>query len=113
MENKVKVNIYGNEYNICGDADPEYINKLAEYINTRMEETNRNISNGNVLQIAILTALNIADEYFQLQNIRGDISGDLEQKANALISLLEDGIIGDVFSGIELTEPDTAAAEVK
>ena len=101
MDNKVKVNIYGNEYNIKGEADPEYIQKLAEYINKRMVETGRNITNGNVLQIAILTALNIADEYFQLQDMRGDISGALEQKAKALISMLEEGIIGDVFSGIE------------
>jgi cell division protein ZapA len=101
MENKVKVNIYGNEYNIKGDADPEYIQKLAEYINKRMVETGRNIANGNVLQIAILTALNIADEYFQLQEMKGDTSGALEQKAKALISMLEEGIIGDVFSGIE------------
>lgn len=101
MDNKVKVTIYGNEYNIKGDADPEYIQRLAEYINKRMAETGRNITNGNLVQIAILTALNIADEYFQIQEMRGDLSGALEQKAKALISMLEEGIIGDVFSGIE------------
>lgn len=101
MDNKVKVNIYGNEYNIKGEADPEYILRLAEYINKRMIETGRNITNGNVLQIAILTALNIADEYFQLQEMKGDVSGALELKAKSLISMLEEGIIGDVFSGIE------------
>lgn len=101
MENKVKVNIYGNEYIIKGDADPEYIERLAGYVNKRMVETGRTIASGNVLQIAILTALNIADEYFQLQSMKGDVSGALEQKAKSLISMLEEGIIGDTLSGIE------------
>ena len=101
MESKVKVNIYGNVYNIKGDAEPEYILKLAEYINDRMEEISRNISNGNALQIAILAALNIADEFFQLQEVKGDMSGAMEQKTKALISMLEEGIIGDVFARIE------------
>ncbi len=101
MDNKVKVNIYGNVYNIKGDAEPEYIQRLADYINERMEDMNRNITNGNAVQIAILTALNITDEYFQLQEMKGDVTGSLEQKANILISMLEEGIIGDTFADIE------------
>ncbi len=101
MDSKVKVNIYGNVYNIKGDAEPEYIQKLADYINSRMDEIGKNITNGNVLQIAILTALNIADEYFQLQEMKGDVTGAMEQKAKTLISMLEEGIIGDSFANIE------------
>lgn len=101
MESKVKVKIYGSEYSIKGDADPEYIQRLAEYLNNRMVETGKNLSSGNVLQIAILAALNIADEYFQLQGMKGDVSGELEQKAKALISMLEEGIIGDAFANIQ------------
>jgi cell division protein ZapA len=101
MESKVKVNIYGNEYSIIGEAQPEYIQKIAEYVNARMKDIAKTISNGNTAQIAILAALNIADEYFQMQEIKGDLSGEMERKTNALISMLEEGLIGDVFTGIE------------
>lgn len=97
MESKVKVKIYGNTYSIQGDTSPEYILHLAEYVNDRMENISRNISNSNPLQIAILAALNIADEYFQLQEIKGDLSGEMEQKTKVLISMLDEGLIGDVF----------------
>lgn len=99
-ENKVKVNIYGHTYTIQGDASPEYILQIAEYVNSKMEDVNKNISNGNLVQVAILTALNIADEYFQLKDMEVGITGELEQKTRALISMLDEGLIGDIFSNI-------------
>jgi cell division protein ZapA len=99
--NKVKVNIFGNTYNIQGDATPEYILQLAEFVNDKMGEVNKNITNANLVQIAILTALNIADEYFQLKEMKVGISGMLEQKTRALISMLDEGLIGDIFQQIE------------
>jgi cell division protein ZapA len=106
MESRVKVNIYGNEYNIAGEAEPEYILKLADFINTKMKEIGKTIATGNTAQIAILTALNIADEYFQLQDIKSsgavsDVAGEMEKKTRALISMLDEGLIGDIFTGTE------------
>lgn len=101
MENKVKVSIFGNEYSIMGDADQEYILKIAQYVNDRMQDISKNISSGNKVQIAILTALNIADEYFQLREMKSDISGEMEKKTKALISMLEEGLVGDIFSAAE------------
>jgi cell division protein ZapA len=101
MNNKVKVTIYGNTYNIQGDAAPEYIQKMADYVNEKMEEVGKNLQGGNIVQIAILAALNITDEYHQYKEMRTGIAGDLEQKTRALISMLDEGLIGDVFSGYE------------
>lgn len=98
MEHKVKVKIFGNMYNIQGDAEPEYIVKLAEYVNEKMQEVSQNLPSGNSLQIAILAALNIADEYFQLREIKSNLISDLERKTSALIHLLDEGLIGDVYS---------------
>ena len=98
--NKVKVKIFGNIYNIQGDAHPEYILQLAEYVNDKMEEVNSSISNANHVQIAILAALNIADELFQQREMKQGMSGALEQKTRALISMLDEGIIGDIFSAV-------------
>ena len=97
--NKVKVNILGQTYNIKGDAPPEYIMQLADYVNEKVEEVSRNVSGGSTLQLAILVSLNIADEYFQMKKINTGIEGVIEDKAREIISLLDEGLIGDIFSG--------------
>jgi len=96
---KVRVNIYGQTYNIRGDASPDYIQQLAEYVNEKMEDVGNNITSSNSLQIAILAALNIADEFFQIKKINAGIEGAVEDKAREIISLLDEGLIGDIFAG--------------
>jgi cell division protein ZapA len=96
---KVKVTILGQTYNIKGDTSPEYILELTDYVNKKMEEISGNVVSGNTLQIAILAALNIADECFQSKKIVNGIEGVFECKTKELITLLDEGIIGDTFSG--------------
>lgn len=96
---KVRVNILGQTYYIKGDAAPEYIMQLADYVNEKVEEVSGNISGANSLQLAILVSLNIADEYFQMKKISTGIEGAMGDKARELISLLDEGLIGDIFSG--------------
>jgi cell division protein ZapA len=100
---KVKVTILGQTYNIKGDTSPEYILELTDYVNRKIEEIGSNVVSGNTLQIAILAALNIADECFQSKKITDGIEGALECKTKELITLLDEGIIGDTFSGSDLS----------
>lgn len=98
---KVKVNIFGQTYSIKGDASEEYILELAGYVNEKMEEVQKIVSNTNSLQIAILAALNISDEYFQSRKLNTGIEGDIEEKTREIISMLDEGLIGDIFAGVE------------
>lgn len=102
MENKVKVQIFGATYNIQGEADTDYIVRLADYVNEKMKEVGGNLQTGNHLHIAILAALNIADEYFQMREIKRHLVSDLEKKANALITMLDEGLIGDIYSAAQM-----------
>ena len=64
--NKVKVRIYGQEYTIAGERDEETIKQIAAHVNDKMRQLGRSFSSngqgGGTL--AVLTAINIADEYF-------------------------------------------------
>lgn len=102
MENKVKVQIFGATYSIQGEADADYIVRLADYVNEKMEEVGGSPQAGNHLHVAILAALNIADEYFQMREIKRHLVSDLEKKANALITMLDEGLIGDVYSAAQM-----------
>lgn len=97
MSNKVRVSIYGNTYTIQGDASPEYIDSLSRYVSLKMDEVSRTMPSANTVQVAILAALNIADEYFQLKDMQTTDVAEIEKKTDMLISMLEDGIIGDIF----------------
>ena len=61
-ENKVVVNIFGEEYPIVGDNDPDYINGIAEYVDARMKEVASMSRSRARDKLAILTALSIASE---------------------------------------------------
>lgn len=105
VENRVKVSIYGGTYSIQGEAAPEYIERLARFVNERMEEVGRSLSSGTPLQVAVLAALNIADEYMQVRDLKVGLTGELEQKTRQLISLLDEGLVGDIFSQFETPRP--------
>lgn len=102
-QNRVRVTIYGQTYNINGDAPRDYIHQLADYLNDKMEEVQAHCAAANTAQVAILAALNVADEYFQLKKLKSGEESEVERKTMALISLLDQGLVGDVFTG---TRPD-------
>jgi|SRR5678815_1498768 cell division protein ZapA len=62
-----QVDIYGQSYNLRGDGDPAYIHELAAYVDGKMNQISDSSSTVDSLKVAILTALNIADEYHQMK----------------------------------------------
>jgi len=67
-KSKVTVEIFGESYPLKGDADPESIMKVATLLDERMRETAFSHPRMPTMMVAILAALNIADEYLRLQN---------------------------------------------
>lgn len=66
----VRVTIFGHEYTIRGEADPDYIRELANYVDEKMKEIERNTSLNLPLKVSILAAINLADEIFRLRATR-------------------------------------------
>lgn len=58
----VSVEIYGETYNVRGEGDPDYLTRLAKLVDTRMHDIAAQVSTADVKKIAILAALNLADE---------------------------------------------------
>ena len=63
----IRVEIYNQTYNIRSDGDTEYIIQLAEFVDSRMREISSGTLTVDSLKVAILAALHIADEYYQLK----------------------------------------------
>jgi len=62
----VHVEIFGQDYAVRGGEDPGYVERLASYVDEHMKEVSRVGGAVDSLRIAVLAALNIADERFQL-----------------------------------------------
>ncbi|MHB0971730.1 MAG: cell division protein ZapA [Thermoanaerobaculia bacterium] len=63
FDDRTTVEIYGQTYNVRGDGDPEYLKELARFVDTRMRDVAAEGATLDPMKIAILAALNIADEY--------------------------------------------------
>lgn len=78
--NKVIVSIFGEDYTVKGNESPEYMEMLASYVDRRMkmiQQRNFNLSN---TKIAVLTALNLADELNKLQEDYDEMVKTLEEE---------------------------------
>lgn len=78
--NRVKVEIFNQEYIVKGSENAEYIEMLAAYVDRRMrmiEQRNHSLS---IVKVAVLTALNLADELNKLQEDYDELVKVLEEE---------------------------------
>ena len=80
--NTVAVRIYGQEYNISGEASRDHIMRVADYVDSKMQEIGEAVVNASNSGVAVLAAVNIADEYFG----RESAIEELREKNDQLIS---------------------------
>jgi cell division protein ZapA len=88
----LKVNIYGTEYPIKGEVDVEYIRQVAEYVDRKMREVDQTTTAKSSLKVAILAALNIADELFRERDEKNSLAQNLEAKLNGLSKLINENL---------------------
>ncbi|MGE5371920.1 MAG: cell division protein ZapA [Solirubrobacterales bacterium] len=79
---RVIVNIYGEDYIVRGSEDPHYIEKLAAYVDRRMMSIAQRNPNLGTTKVAVLTALNIADEMGKLQEDYDQLIKTMEEMKN-------------------------------
>ncbi|MCG8539928.1 MAG: cell division protein ZapA [Clostridia bacterium] len=65
-KNKVIVKILGQEYTIVGEEPREFMQKVSNYVDDKMVEIASKNKKFSTAMIAVLTAVNIGDEYFKL-----------------------------------------------
>jgi len=58
----IQVEIFGQSYNLRGEGDSSYLQELAGFVDRRMREVADATGTVDSLKVAILAALNIADE---------------------------------------------------
>ncbi len=89
MTKSVDVEIFGGTYSIKGDADPEYVRQLARFVDEKMRALAlRSPSTVSAQRIAVLAAVNMADEIFRLRNRQRKVEEMVEKKTGDLFDML-------------------------
>ena len=90
----VRVEIFDQVYNLRG-SDADYILKLAEYVDTKMRAVSQQTATVDSVRLAVLAALNIADEYHLLKNRVESPQPEARRRATKLASVLDEILEGD------------------
>jgi cell division protein ZapA len=92
MKKALDVEILGQRFTISSDADEGYMLKVAGYVDGKMQELMRSPRTVTKSNVAMLAALNIADEFHRLQDAHEAILNRLDQLSKKLsMTLSEEG----------------------
>ena len=89
QQGSVRVEIFDQAYNLRG-SDPEYILKLAEYVDAKMRAVAEATNTIDTVRLAVLAALNIADEYHLLKRTQDGGAIDYQKRAHLLANALDE-----------------------
>ena len=90
-KDSIRVEIYDESYNLRG-SDPAYIQRLAELVDAKMRAVAQHTATVDSLRVAVLAALNIADDYYQLKRKYEGIESEYTSRASNLGRALDSAL---------------------
>lgn len=86
----MKIEIFDQTYNVNTDGqNEEHLKELAEYVDVKMREVADATHMVDSVKIAVLAALNIADEMFAYRARQQEIEGPLRKRVEKCVALVE------------------------
>ena len=85
----LSVEIHGQRYPIRSSLDPEYVLRLAAYVDQKIGAAADSTPSGDSLRLAVLAALNIADELFRMREANRARDSQIAERASELEQLLD------------------------
>jgi len=85
----IPVDIHGQRYPIRSALEPEYVAKLATYVDDKIRAAAESTPTGDSLRLAVLAALNISDELFRCRDTTRQKDGQLAERAGELERLVD------------------------
>lgn len=89
MKKTTEISIMGHKFMIKSDSNEEYVQQVAQYVDEKIGEVMSSTKSVVSLNVAILAAMNIADEHFKALRDRDDKFTKAEKKIKDLIELID------------------------
>jgi cell division protein ZapA len=85
----MKIEIFDQTYNIQSEDDENYLRELAAFVDERMRTISEATRQVDSMRVAVLAALNIADELFAVRKRQKEIEGPLRKRVEKCVTLVE------------------------
>ncbi len=92
MSHVLHVDINGQRYAIRSDLDAQYVSELAAYLDEKMRQAARELASAEPLRIAVIAALNIADELRRARADARGLEGRMHARAEEIEHLLDEAL---------------------
>lgn len=92
MAEQITINILGKEYSIKSDVEESYAKQIAECLNQKVEEVLKTTKTVATLNILVLAAMNIANDYFQAKKLNEELITMIETRSGNLTSYIDSQI---------------------
>ncbi len=90
MQKAVEVKIMGQKFTLRSDDDEQHIRRVAEYVDGKMHEVSKSTSPKGKYSVAVLVALNIADEYHRLKDGHESVANRVDRLIEKLTTVLSE-----------------------
>ena len=85
----IPITIQGQRYPIRTSLEPDYVVRLAAFVDDKMRAASESTPSGDSLRLAVLAALNIADELFRCRDADDQRNGQLAERTEELERILD------------------------
>jgi len=93
-ERLVEIKVLGLTYTVKTDSDENHIQEVARYVNEKIEEILRKTKSVSSLNVAILTALNIADDLLKEKEKRLALLKEVGMKSKDMVEKIDLSLAG-------------------
>lgn len=88
----MKIEIYDQFYNVQAEGDEAYLKELAAFVDGKMRNIAESTRMVDSLRVAVLAALNIADELYALRKRQTELEGPLKKRVERCVTLVESAL---------------------
>jgi cell division protein ZapA len=92
MKSLIRVEILGQEYTVKSDEGEERVKNIAEYVNRKIKEVSERTKTVSTLNLAILAAMNIANDYLEAVEDKKAFTRTIEDKSGRMIEMIDSQI---------------------
>ena len=89
MEQPVRIRILEHEYLVKSEEDAEKVRKIAQFVNEKFREIEKEAEGLSERKRAILAAFHIASDYFQVVKERDELVRRIERRAKAMVDQID------------------------
>ena len=92
MKRGTSVEVYGYTFNVKSDLNRKQVQEIAEYVDAKMKDLAAKLKVSSTSRLAVMAAINIAEEFYRLRSEQNELSEAIEKKSAKLIQLVEDSM---------------------